>query len=355
MTSKVTKKVRESHSACDDQQHSARARCAAAEGAPSNVVQPSLSDLKKLAEYTLSTPTSNECINKRLRSTNVREVKLGGLQFLFYKTLLLCLYMAYAFYRYFQYQYNRLRIKLLNLAYSPSNTPQLIRQDVLKLQKVPKRLAAILTYKSEGEVGGGVNGLINDGSNVVCWTVSAGIKHLSLYDHDGVLKTNVHQFRQGVYDTLARYYGPGNVPKFAIRIPHLNTVYFNKPEDDLQVAEEPSKETHKVAIEVSLLSVRDGRETIVDLTKAMADLCKSGDLKLEEITMKLVDTELTQLVGVEPDLLLYFGPHLDLQGYPPWHIRLTEFYWEEDNDEVMYSVFIRGLIQYSTCKVNLGK
>lgn len=307
-----------------------------------------------MAEFTLSTPTSNEEINKRLNSQNLSELKLGGLQFLIYKSILLSLYLAYACFRYFQYQYNRIRIKVFNFAYSPSNAPQLIRQDVLKLSKLPKRLSSILEYKSEGEVGGGISGLINDGSNLVCWTVSAGISHLSLYDYDGLLKRNVHKFRKAIHETLAKYYGPTNVPNFSVRVPHLNTVYCNFQESDVK-NEKDKTQNENVAIEISLLSVRDGRETIVDLTKAMADLCRAGDLKLEDITMKLVDTELTELVGEEPDLLLYFGPHLDLQGYPPWHIRLTEFYWEEDNDDVMYSVFIRGLIQYSTCKINIGK
>ena len=102
-------------------------------------------------------------------------------------------------------------------------------------------------------------------------------------------------------------------------------------------------------------SNRDGRETIVDLTKTMAELCAVNELSVSDITMDLVDSELKQLVGPEPDLLLYFGPSLDLQGFPPWHIRLTEFYWEKDNNEVIYSVFIRGLRQYAGCKVNVGK
>ncbi|AMD20080.1 HCL071Wp [Eremothecium sinecaudum] len=351
--SKLTRRVIESHSSRETQDTS-HSRVPPPDCISPNPSNSTFSDFKKMAEYTLTSPTANEEINKRLRSQNMRDVKLGSIQFIFYKTLLIILYGMYACYRYFQYQYNRIRIKLLNLAYSPSNTPQLIRQDVMKLKKIPKRLATILEYKSEGEVGGGVNGLINDGSNVVCWSVSAGIKHVTLYDYDGVLKRNVHKFRQGIHDNLARYYSPTNVPKFSVKIPHFDTVYYGYPEDNGE-PETGEKTKQKVDIEVSLLSVRDGRETIVELTRAMADLCRSGGIKLTDITMKLVDKELNELVGREPDLLVYFGPHLDLQGFPPWHIRLTEFYWEEDNDEVMYSVFIRGLIHYSTCKVNVGK
>lgn len=275
--------------------------------------------------------------------------EVSKIEYLMCKVLLVIMYMIYGFYRYLQYEYNKMKLRLLGIIYNPSNTPQLIRQDVTKLKKIPKRLAAILELKSASYVGGGVKGLMNDGSELVCWTVSAGIKHLILYDYDGVLKNNVLDFRKEIYNKLGKYYGPSNIPKYAVRIPHLNKIYFNE-----QDSKTPN-ERNKVAIEISLLSNRDGRETIVDLTKTMADLCASQELKLTDITMKLVDKELNHLVGPEPDLLLYFGPSLDLQGFPPWHLRLTELHWERDNDAVVYSVFIRGLQKYSACKINVGK
>ncbi|QLG73393.1 hypothetical protein HG535_0E04770 [Zygotorulaspora mrakii] len=270
------------------------------------------------------------------------------IQYSIYKVLLVTLYLVYGCYRYCQYEWNKMKIRMLNIIYNPSNTPQLIRQDVTKLEKIPKRLAAILEMKSESHVGGGSQGLMNDGSEIVCWTVSAGIKHLVLYDYDGVLKKNVQDFRKDIRNKLSKYFGTSHIPKYAVRIPHLNKIYFNDKDSS-------STENHKVAIEISLLSNRDGRETIVDLTRTMADLCASKELKLGDITMSLVDKELVHLVGPEPDLLLYFGPCLDLQGFPPWHIRLTELHWEEDNHDVIYSVFIRGLQKYATCKINVGK
>ncbi|CAB4253980.1 similar to Saccharomyces cerevisiae YDL193W NUS1 Putative prenyltransferase, required for cell viability [Maudiozyma barnettii] len=268
-------------------------------------------------------------------------------KFTFYKIVLAILFFMFGIFRYGQLQYNKSKLKILDLLYNPSNTPQLIRQDVVKLNKIPSRLAAILEVKPIGDVGGGLKGILNDASELVSWTISAGVKHLSLYDYDGVLQKNTDELRNAIYEHLSIYYGPANVPNFAIRIPHFNKVLYNKKgQGDIK---------SKVAIEVSLLSNRDGRETIVDLTRTMAELCSNKELNVDDITVDLVDTELKQLVGQEPDLLLYFGPSLDLQGYPPWHIRLTEFFWEEDNNQVTYSVFIRGLKQYAGCKVNVGK
>lgn len=270
--------------------------------------------------------------------------EMGKIQYFICKVLLVVMYLVFGLFRYLQYEYNKMRLRVWNVVYNPSNTPQLIRQDVTKLNKIPRRLAAILEMKSVGSVGGGVTGLMNDGTEVACWTVSAGIKHLVLYDYDGILKKNVTEFKEEIKAKLGKYFGPSNIPKFAIRIPHKNKVYFSCEDSD-----------HKVSLEISLLSNRDGRQTIVDLTKTMAELTKLKELQLQDITMKLMDKELTQLVGPEPDLLLYFGPSLDLQGFPPWHLRLTEFHWEQDNDQVTYSIFIRGLHKYSNCKINVGK
>lgn len=87
----------------------------------------------------------------------------------------------------------------------------------------------------------------------------------------------------------------------------------------------------------------------------MAQLAKNGELKKSDITIKFLDHELRQLIGEEPDLIILFQPYLDLQGYPPWHIRLSEMYWEPDNESVSYVVFLRALQKYSTCKVNVGR
>ncbi|CCE66249.1 hypothetical protein TPHA_0P00910 [Tetrapisispora phaffii CBS 4417] len=270
--------------------------------------------------------------------------------FLFYKVVLLNMYLMFGLFRYFQYQYNKMKLRILSLIYNPTSTPQLIRQDVLKLNKIPKRIAAILEMKSVGDIGGGLEGLLNDASEVICWTVSAGIKHLMLYDFDGVLKDNVDNLILEINEHMKLYYGPANVPNYSVHIPHLNKTYYSS--EEIKNDEDAKK---SIVISVSLLSNRDGRETIVDLTRTMSELCASKEMKLSDITMKLIDTELTHLVGHEPDLLLYFGPSLDLQGFPPWHIRLTEFYWETDNDQVSYLVFIRGLQKYSNCKINVGK
>lgn len=77
-------------------------------------------------------------------------------------------------------------------------------------------------------------------------------------------------------------------------------------------------------LSILLLSASDGRRTLVDLTKTLAEMSQKSKLAPEDISAELIDAELTESVMGEPDLLLLFGDSVVLQGYPPWQVRLTE-------------------------------
>lgn len=75
---------------------------------------------------------------------------------------------------------------------------------------------------------------------------------------------------------------------------------------------------------ILLLSAEDGRSTLVDLTKTLTEMSQRNKLAPSDISMELIDAEITESVMGEPDLLIMFGPRVELKGYPPWQIRLTE-------------------------------
>ena len=62
----------------------------------------------------------------------------------------------------------------------------------------------------------------------------------------------------------------------------------------------------------------------MDLTKTLAEMAQKGKVAPADISAELVDAEITESVMGEPDLLLIFGPRVQLKGYPPWQVRLTE-------------------------------
>lgn len=273
-----------------------------------------------------------------------------SVSYTFYHFLLIGLFFAYSVFRALQYAYNRLRLRILGLAYSPAQLPQLVRQDVVALSKLPNHIAAMLTLKAEDEDGGGLDGLLRDAAEVCTWTICAGVPELTLFERSGALKNSVTVLVETVSRTLGVYFGQGSLPTFLVRVPRSNVAVYGNGLSDPQ-----NYVSGKPDLVITLVSTRDGKRTIAELARTMAEMAAKKELKPQDVTVDLVDAELTELSGHEPDLLVLFGPELDLQGYPPWQIRLSEIYWEEDNDEVSYVVFLNALKKFATCKINVGK
>lgn len=260
-----------------------------------------------------------------------------------YHAILLVIFFVISIYKNCLYLYRRSTLRVLAVTYFPNSSPQVIREDVNKLSKIPKRLGTIINLQDDNEENGGVEGLMAQIADISSWCLCAGIPYLSIYESTGVLAGEYLPFLQKeMIRTLANYFGTDAIPNFVLKIAHTN--------ERLAYHEGAA-----IDLEVNLLSRVDGKPTIVELTRTMYDLAKSKELKVSDITISLVDEELVELVGPEPDLLIQFGPNLDLQDYPPWQIRLSEIYWEPENIDVSYLVFIRALQKFSRCKMNVGK
>lgn len=305
----------------------------------------------------LITPQDEEVKSRWFK--NDKETTFEIATFYFYRSVLTIFYLIYSIYALFEFVINRAKLRFLSIAYRSNDDPSVINADINKLPKIPQKLSVILNYKSEQEEGGGIDGLCNDGASIAAWCVSSGIPSLSIYEVDGVLKKSVSELSRAIFQKFESYFGTENIPNFLIKIPHLNLSYSGIDgvliDNSIKDKSRDKDDFTNYDIEISLISKVDGRSTIVELTKVMAQLAKNGELKKSDITIKFLDHELRQLIGEEPDLIILFQPYLDLQGYPPWHIRLSEMYWEPDNESVSYVVFLRALQKYSTCKVNVGR
>jgi dehydrodolichyl diphosphate syntase complex subunit NUS1 len=146
---------------------------------------------------------------------------------------------------------------------------------------------------------------------------------------------------------------------------------------------------------ILLMSAADGRETLVDLTKTLTEMAQNGKLSPEDISSELIDAEISEItsqpsqstpaslegaatadcatvpadlfhpVKAEPDLLIVFGPYLNLDGYPPWQVRLTEIVCTgdksssiaggTDDEAVEYQGFLRALWRYARAQFRLGR
>ncbi|CAI5758569.1 unnamed protein product [Candida verbasci] len=259
--------------------------------------------------------------------------------------ILLQLFFVIAIYKNIQFIYRKIYLKYLTLTSYPNKSPSVIRQDVVKLSKIPKVLSCLLDLKDDDDENGGKDGLINDICELTAWSISSSIERLIIYEYSGLLSQSYDSLidlRKYIKKNLGLYFGTDAIPTFSIKIPQKNLIIY-------------SNESKEVDIQIDLISRIDGKPTLVELTKTMSELALTKELALKDITIDLIDEELMELVGPEPDLLISFAPSLNLEDYPPWHIRLTEIYWEPDNKDVNYAVFIRALQQFSNCKINIGK
>lgn len=278
------------------------------------------------------------------------------IMYYFNHLILLNLFFTIAIYKNALFIYRKLYLKFLTLTYYPNKSPQVIRDDVNQLAKIPKSVSCILDLKDDDDENGGKDGLYNQISELAAWSVSAGISRLVIYEYTG----SINQSSESLLDlskvitrNLISYFGSEAIPTFSLKVPHKNLILYSDESISLSSTEAPRETT--VDLEVDLLSRVDGKPTIVELTKTMSELAVNKELSVNDITIDLIDEELVELVGPEPDLLISFAPSLNLEDYPPWHIRLTEIYWEPENKDVSYAVFIRALKQFAQCKVNAGK
>ena len=104
-----------------------------------------------------------------------------------------------------------------------------------------------------------------------------------------------------------------------------------------------------------LLSSDDGRSTLVDLTKTLAEMAQHNKISPSDINAELIDAEISESVMGEPELLILFGPDIKLDGYPPWQLRLTEIFHEPDNQEVEYLVWLKGLHRFAKAQMRFGR
>ncbi|GLB04396.1 hypothetical protein AtubIFM57258_010362 [Aspergillus tubingensis] len=270
--------------------------------------------------------------------------------------------------------------RIFAIVYYHHRTPELIRKDVKGLKRLPEHLSVILSLRKEDDA---LAILMDEVAELSAWSVSSGIPVLSVYEKTGILKSCIPVLHQAITSKLSSYYGsPAQQPTLRLFAPH-HPIY------NTQQDVPPSDRHNASSLTVLLLSATDGRETFVDLTKTLAEMSQTGKLSPEDITMELVDAEISEittqptqptasvnqgstrmglsrnasLVKPEPDLLLVFGPFLKLDGYPPWHIRLTEMYCTggrnsgitNSDEAVEYHGFLRGLWHYAGAQMRFGR
>jgi dehydrodolichyl diphosphate syntase complex subunit NUS1 len=133
--------------------------------------------------------SSSEKPAARLRTTSRSKPskKPGALKnLLFFATYHLIALLFSIFFR-FRRAFRLAYTKLVSLLRYHHRTPEFIALDVSRLDKLPKHLSVIVELNEDDESLGnaGLEGLVNDVSEIAAWAASAGIGFLSVYERTG--------------------------------------------------------------------------------------------------------------------------------------------------------------------------
>ncbi|EAS36970.1 ditrans,polycis-polyprenyl diphosphate synthase [Coccidioides immitis RS] len=324
--------------------------------------------------------------SRKARPKPIRTFLKNKLYFLIY----FLIHIFFSIYIRLRQSYHAVVDRVLAICYYHHRTPELIRKDVRDLGRLPEHLSIVLTMRKDDE---GLEVLMDEVAELVAWSSCVGIPTLSVYEKTGVLKSYIPALHKIVTAKLASYYGPApQQPTLRLFAPH-HPLYIPPP-----ASTHSAPKTNPDTVTVLLLSSTDGRETLVDLTKTLAEMAQNGKISPQDISTKLIDAELSDMLTTptspppegaepessdtdettverdqlsngpvmkaEPDLLLIFGPYVRLDGYPPWQIRLTEIFCTGDNsssimgdsgEAVEYQRFLQGLWRFAKAEFRFGR
>ncbi|KAL2444519.1 hypothetical protein ABEF95_016971 [Exophiala dermatitidis] len=275
--------------------------------------------------------------------------------------------------------------RLLAIRHYHHRTPELIRRDVQNLTRLPEHLSVILKFRPEED--GALETLMDEVAELCAWSAAAGIPLLSVYEKSGILKTYMSSLQELVEQKLASYFGPPPAaPLLKVFAPNhpMNLSRSPSPAPPSQPPTTSPKNTgynERQRLNLLLLSATDGRDTLVDLTRTLAEMAQAGKINPKDITSNLINAEISATTSIsnlgghghsrereidlaEPDLVIIFGPYVKLDGYPPWQIRLSEIFCVGDSGgdvsgssstRVEYQAFLRGLWKFAGAEMRFGR
>ncbi|KAK5652569.1 hypothetical protein OQA88_10330 [Cercophora sp. LCS_1] len=306
----------------------------------------------RLLKPYLPSPPPRTKLQRAEAKAREKKSRLGVRRFLRKQLHLLVFTIIHAFFSLYirtRQAYHAVVNRIYSVYHYHHRTPELIQSDVKGLQRKPKHLSVILTLEDHVRGGAGLEKLVNEAAEVAAWCASAGIPELSIYEKTGILKGYLSETHRAVSQKLDTYFGP-HCPSLSLKAPTVPAV------ETSPVPQTSRADGHKTKhLSILLLSAEDGRDQIVDLTKTLTEMSQRSKLTPADISTELVDAEISESIMGEPDLLILFGPHVELSGYPPWQIRLTEIFHVPDNSEVEYQVFYRGLCKYAQAQMRKGR
>lgn len=196
-------------------------------------------------------------------------------------------------------------------------------------------------------------------SKIIMWCLSAGIQHVSFYDHKGILAQFCFYFL--------------GMPKILIQLQFLllgilvanNSKIYDyltnwKKETDKICWNINTNGTHgqivyknglKKELSVNFLSPTDCQLKISEVCR---ELAANKQIHVDQINIEYLDDKFSEFLHPDPDLAIYFGDVCCTYGLLPWHIRLTEFISISTQKTMTIKTFLHTLFTFSKCEQRFG-
>ncbi|KAL8585802.1 hypothetical protein ACOMHN_037365 [Nucella lapillus] len=211
-----------------------------------------------------------------------------------------------------------------------------VEADAKKLSKVPLHIGFVVV---ENEFS------LRDLANMIIWSITMGISHISLYDMNGEIKRTSRGFRDALETSKDSMGGGGEDP-------HEIQIFIHSPHctENLAIGRGAKK------AEVHLLSAEDGCQSIVRVARDLSHRVLAQGISAADISPVFVTDAIHESYSFpDPDLILKFGTAHCLMGYLPWQIRLSEIISIPSHRGLTYQGFYTSLQTYASTQQRFGK
>jgi len=170
-------------------------------------------------------------------------------------------------------------------------------------------------------------------SELLQWLEAIGVKHVCLYDMEGVLKRS----KEAILEKMS------------------NATVF-------QEADENDKLLDQKHMMLEFASFSDGKEAVAKAANLLfAKYLTSNNSSEDQEGEIFTEPHMTEALravgsgGPEPDLLLVYGPARCHQGFPAWRIRYTEIVHMGSLKSMRYGSLIKAIYKFTMVRQNYGK
>lgn len=126
-------------------------------------------------------PTKPLKVTRTPKHQPIRMFLQTQLHFLVFTTM----HMLFSLYIRFRQAFHIILDRIFAILYYHHRAPELIRQDIRGLERLPQHLSVILELKQEERGLAGLEKLLDDIAEISAWCAGAGIPMLSVYERTG--------------------------------------------------------------------------------------------------------------------------------------------------------------------------